>query len=273
VTDAEFDELRSQLHRATGIVLDDDKRYLLEHRLRDVIDRLGLGSLSEFHRALRADPFGPLQRELIEALVITETSFFRDLHPWKTLAQVVLPQLQAARSPEACLTFWCAATSTGQEPYSLAMTLIDRFGSEATPKRFRIIATDISKQTLARAQAGTFSTLEVNRGLSAMSLLRFFRQEGTVWRICDEVKQLIEFRELDLRSPHWSLPKLDLALIRNVLIYFDLSTKRDILERVGRQLHPDGYLLLGGVETTLNVAPGFRRATELRTGFYHPPTL
>jgi chemotaxis protein methyltransferase CheR len=268
MTSDEFDQLRATLRDLTGIHLEDDKRYLLEGRLGPVIRRLGIGSISEFAATLAAAPFGPLRPELIEALVTTETSFFRDLHPWEALRTSIIPDLIQRRRNDRKLVIWCGASSTGQEPYSLAMLLRDHFPELSAGWTVTLLATDISRGMLDRARAGLYSRLEVNRGLPAPQLLKHFRQEGLAWRLTDEVRSMVEFRELNLCQPWSIVPACDFILLRNVMIYFEAETKKRILSRIARTLRPDGYLLLGTAETTLNLETSFERVPHLKSGFY-----
>lgn len=268
MTDAEFAELRRILREACGVALDDGKRYLIEGRMGPVLRRLEIASLSEFAARVAAQPYGPLRAELVDALVTTESSFFRDLHPWETLATTIVPRLLERRAAERRLTFWCAATASGQEPYSLAMLLLDRFPEVVSTWKIGILATDISRPMLDRAAAGRFSQLEVNRGLPAATLLKRFRQDGLHWQLHDDVRRMIEFRPLNLCLPWPAMNACDVIFLRNVMIYFTPEDKKLILARAARVLRPDGFLLLGGAETVLNLDSNFERAPELKGGFY-----
>jgi chemotaxis protein methyltransferase CheR len=200
-------------------------------------------------------------------MVTTETSFFRDVHPFETLRTTVLPDLLRRRRAERRLGVWCAACSTGQEPYSFALLVREHF-SELAGWRVDILATDLSADVLARARAGRYGQIEVNRGLPAALLVKYFRQHGATWELNEDVRRMVEFRELNLTRPWPALPPADLIFLRNVMIYFDVETKRSILGRAARALRPNGYLLLGGAETTLNLCDSFRRAEHLKGGFH-----
>jgi chemotaxis protein methyltransferase CheR len=268
VTNAEFDDLRRVLQEACGVALDESKRYLIDGRLGPVLRRLGLASVSEFAARLSAQPFGPLRSELVEALVTTESSFFRDLHPWETLAKTVIPELLERRARERRIDFWCAATAAGQEPYTLALLLRERFAEILQTWRVSILATDVSRTMLERARAGRYSQVEANRGLPAALLLKYFRQDGLEWELHEDVRRMVEFRELNLCRPWPTLPPCDAMLLRNVMIYFTPEDKKAILARAARVLRPNGYLLLGAAETTHNLDAPFQRASELKSGFY-----
>jgi chemotaxis protein methyltransferase CheR len=268
VTNAMFDELRRVLHEACGVALDGSKRYLIEARLAPVLKRLGLSTISDFAVQLAVSPYGPLRTELIEALVTTESSFFRDHHPWETLTGTVIPELLVRRAAERALTFWCAAAATGQEPYSLAMLLRERFPDVVRSWNLTILATDVSRGMLERSRSGRYSQLDVNRGLPAPLLVKYFRRDGLQWELIEEVRRMVEFREFNLCRPWPAMPKCDLVLLRNVMIYFTPDDKKAVLSRAARVLHPHGYLLLGAAETTLNLNDSFERAPELKGGFF-----
>lgn len=251
----------------SAIVLEAGKEYLVETRLSPVARRYKLGSVGELIARLRGPVEDELRTRVVEAMATTETSFFRDVAPFETLRAVVLPELLRARERERRLSVWSAACSTGQEPYSLAVLLRDHFPELAT-WQVSVLATDLSSEVLAKARAGRYTQLEANRGLPAAALVRHFRQVGAEWQLSDEVRRSVEFRELNLVRPWPPLPRMDLVLLRNVMIYFDVETKKSILSRVARLLNPDGYLVLGAAETTLNLDDSFRRVDALKGGFY-----
>ncbi|MFM8270962.1 MAG: CheR family methyltransferase [Gemmata sp.] len=200
-------------------------------------------------------------------MVTTETSFFRDAHPFEALRKSVLPELLKARQAEKRLSLWCAASSSGQEPYTVALILREYF-PELADWKVTFQATDISQDMLARCRDGSYSQIEVNRGLPAALLVKYFRQEGARWRARDDLRAMIEFTRLNLAAPWPVMPTFDLILMRNVMIYFDVDTKKSILRRLARQLRPDGYLVLGGAETTLNLDDSYARVEALKSGFY-----
>jgi chemotaxis protein methyltransferase CheR len=259
--------IRSMVLSESAIVLDASKGYLIESRLAPLVRETGTGTLEGFVAKLRAAPTGPLRTRVIEAITTNETNFFRDIYPWQALREVVIPRLLAARATTRSLTIWCAAASSGQEPYSLAMTLVDRF-PELSSWKVKIVASDISAEILARAKEGRYSQLEVNRGLSAPVLAKHFERDGAGWVIKKRLRDMIDFRKLNLVRPWIGLGASDLVMMRNVLIYFDVPTKAKVLHQVGKQLKPDGALFLGGAETTLNLANEFERVQHGKSSWY-----
>jgi chemotaxis protein methyltransferase CheR len=271
MTAQDFEFVCRLVRDRSAIVLEPGKEYLVEGRLTPLVRQLDLGSITELVNRLRTGPDNGLTTRVVEAMVTTETSFFRDLLPFETLRTTVLPELIRRRKNEKRLDVWCAACSTGQEPYSLALLLRERF-PELAGWRVGILATDLSSDVLARAKEGRFSQLEVNRGLPAGLLVKYFRQQGSTWELSEEVRRAVEFRPLNLVRPWPPLPRMDLVFLRNVLIYFDVETKKAVLDRVSSLLRPDGYLLLGGAETTLNLSDTIRRVEDLKGGFYQTRT-
>ncbi len=267
LSQAGFDYLRTLVRQRTAIVLDADKTYLAEARLLPLARRAGYGSVGDLLDHLPGAPVNGLQQQVVEAMTINETSFFRDHHPFEALRQVILPQLLQRRAGEKCLNVWCAACSSGQEPFSVALLLREHF--PLPPDwRVRLIASDVSDEMLERARQGRYSRMEVNRGLPARLLVKYFEQEGPGWRLREEVRRAVEFRRINLAEAWPPLPALDVVLLRNVLIYFNVPTKQAILARVRRLLRPDGFLFLGGAETTFNLDDAFERVPLDRCGCY-----
>ncbi|MBK7642089.1 MAG: protein-glutamate O-methyltransferase CheR [Planctomycetes bacterium] len=259
--------MQGLVRERSAIVLDAGKEYLAESRLAPVARGLGLSTLGELVSRLRSEPRGSLSSRVVEAMTTNETSFFRDLNPFDALRTTILPQLIQARAKERTLNLWCAASSSGQEPYTIAMVLREHF-PQLLEWRVRFIATDISTEMLRRCREGIYSQLEINRGLPARYLVKYFEKRGTEWQIHKPLRDMVEFVELNLAG-HWpALPQCDVVFIRNVLIYFNLETKRDIVGRVRKLLRPDGCMFLGGAETTLNVDEGFRREAADKTFVY-----
>src|SRR5262249_21227848 len=203
----------------------------------------------------------------VEAMVPSESSSFRDRHPFDDLRKVVIPDLMARRREERRLNIWCAACSTGQEPYSIALLIRDHFPLLAG-WNISLLATDLSRQVLDKAREGRFNQIEVNRGLPATMLVNYFEQHGTNWQLKPAIRAMVDFQEMNLAQAWPVLPRMDLVLIRNVMIYFDVETKKAILSRLARVLKLDGYLLLGGAETTFNLSDSYRRVEALKSGFY-----
>lgn len=268
---AAFAYLRQLLHREAGIALDDGKEYLVQARLGPVARRLGLESVDGLVSELRRRPGSELEREVVEALVTTETSFFRDVHPFESLREVVLPELISRRRSLRTLRIWSAACSSGQEPYSIAILLRESF-PELEAWDVRILASDVSRAMIERARAGRYTQLEINRGLPTALLLRYFERDGLFWRAVEPIRRMVELREINLTRPLPPLPAMDLIFLRNVLIYFGPEARRRILERVLERLAPDGYLLVGGAETLVGEADLVDRVQIGRTSYYRRRT-
>lgn len=264
---ADFQFMQQLLRQRSGIVLEPGKEYLLETRLLPVVRSEKLESIPDLIAKLRQPGHDRLAKLVIEAMTTNETSFFRDYHPFETLRAQILPDLIARRAAKRKLNIWCAAASTGQEPYSIAM-IVKELGSKLSGWNVDILATDLSDDVLDRAREGLYSQLEVNRGLPAPMLVKYFQQDGLSWRLKPEVRQMVTFRKLNLLESFSQLPAMDLIFVRNVLIYFDFATKQDILVRIGRVLEPDGFLFLGGAETTVNVDDSYARVTFGKTVCY-----
>jgi chemotaxis protein methyltransferase CheR len=267
MTPSDYAFVTEFLFQKTSIALEAGKEYLVESRLLPVAKRLGLASVTEFLQKVRQPGSSSLCNEIIEAMVTTETSFFRDIHPFETLRKTVLPELIQSRASERRLSIWCAASSSGQEPYTIAIILKEYF-PELSNWNLRFQATDISQQILARAKEGRYSQLEVNRGLPAALLMKYFTQEGNQWQIRDDLRRMIDFQILNLSGPWPTMAPFDLIFIRNVMIYFDVETKKNILHKISRLLRSDGYLVLGGAETTFNLNDSYKRVENLKSGFY-----
>jgi chemotaxis protein methyltransferase CheR len=236
------------LRDATGVILDDDKGYLLESRLLSLLDTEGITTVSELVQRIRKPGSTQLRRSTVHALLNGETLFFRDIACFDALRTHVIPQLIRSR-PERRLTIWSAACSTGQEPYSIAMLLADHF-PELDDWQVEVMATDVSPAHLARAREGRYSQFEVNRGLPALMLVKHFTKERDAWQLRPEIRARVKFRELNLIEPWKGLPQFDLVFLRNVMIYWSAETRRDVLLRIRPLLRPDGFIVLGATETT-----------------------
>ncbi len=266
----EFNYVRRLVLEHSAIVLEEDKGYLVESRLLPLARREGFASLDHLVQRLQSEPFNGLHRQAVEALTTNETSFFRDFHPFEALRKFVLPDLMSRRAAQKELRVWCAASSSGQEPYSLAMLIRENFPVLANWK-VHILATDISTGILTRAREGPYTQLEVNRGLPATLLVKYFQKRGCDWYLCDDVRRMVDYQALNLASPWPSLPLLDLVLLRNVLIYFGMETRKAILSKVRRILKPDGYFFLGASETTFNIDDSYERVQFERVTCYRVP--
>lgn len=251
-----FAYLRRLIYDSSAIVLDGQKDYLFESRLGTILRQESLPSFEALVARITSPAGGPLRQRVIEAMTTNETSFFRDIHPFDALRAHVLPQIGGANAQERSLAIWSAACSTGQELYSIAMLIREqqhRFPSW----NIHLVGTDLSSDVVNKARAGVFSQLEVNRGLPAPMLLRHFTKVGPNFHVKDDLKQMVQFRTMNLIE-HWPpLARFDVVMLRNVLIYFDVATKRRILDRVAQVMRPGGLLFLGGAETTLNLSNRF----------------
>ena len=262
-----FEYVRELVKRNSAIVLDHSKDYLIEARLAPLAHEEGLESVDALIAVLRQQNPGKVHSRVVEALTTNETHFFRDIQPFHNLAQQVLPQLIERNQHTKRLRIWSAACSTGQEPYSIAMTLKNTIRDFETWD-VKILATDLNETVLAAASAGAFRQLDVNRGLPARDLVRHFDRTGATWRIKQGLRDLCSFQNINLVKPWPIMPLFDVIFLRNVLIYFDAPTKTDVLERIARSLRPDGYLFLGAAETTFGLSDKFSRAFEGPGGCY-----
>ena len=264
----DFQHLADLLRTRSGFVLGPEKGYLLESRLTPVARRRGLETLSQLVQQLRFKPDELLVHEVIEAMTINESFFFRDNLPFDTLSQFVLPKLRTARAGSKRLRIWSAACSTGQEPYSIAM-IFDQQRALWSDWNIEIIATDLSSQAIAKAQAGLYSQFEVQRGLPIKNLMTYFEKLGDQWQISPQIRSMVKFRTFNLLHPLAMLGTFDVVFCRNVLIYFDAPTKAKVLEAIRRQMTPDGCLFLGAAETVLGLTKAFKPVKDQR-GLYMP---
>lgn len=249
----EYRFLSALLRANSGLTLGVGKEYLLESRLPAVATAFGFASLEEMITLLRAKPHAQLVKAVCDAMTTGETLFFRDGTPFEVLRTRVLPELGArARAAGRPLRIWCAAASTGQEPYSVAMLLAE-LGAAMDGVRVELLATDYATHVLNRARRGIYTPLEIQRGLPPHLLEKYFTATPGGYRIADALRTRVAFRELNLLEPFTALGQFDLILCRNVLIYFDMPTKRDVLDRLAAALAPGGYLLLGGTESAFGV--------------------
>jgi len=264
----EFEYVRNLLQQQAGIALEPGKEYLVEARLNPLARQEGFPSLQQLIAGLQtSSSFASLHRKVVQAMTTNETSFFRDLRPFEVLRTHVLPEL-LAKAADPKLNFWCAAASTGQEPYSLAMLLREAVPLQLSTWNVRVIASDLSSEVLARALQGRYTQFEVSRGLPPRLRVKYFEQDGNEWQIRPDIRRMVEFREMNLTESWGALPPLDVIFMRNVLIYFDLDTKRSIFAKVRQVLKPGGFLFLGSSETTLNLDDGFEPVPPDRSACY-----
>jgi chemotaxis protein methyltransferase CheR len=269
-TSPAFDYIADLVLRKSAIVLEASKNYLVESRLMPIARAHGWSTLDELVTGLKKPGSLMLVEEVVDAMTTNESSFFRDLHPFNALKTTVLPDLIAKRSKERTLNIWSNACSSGQEVFSIAMLIRENF-PELSGWRITLTATDLSKQILDKAKSGMFTQTEINRGLPMPMVLKYFKRDGVRWQISDDIRRMIDFKVLNLIEP-WplSLPKMDIVFLRNVLIYFSVDTKKQILQKVHRSLRPDGCLFLGGAETTVNLNVPFQREPVGSATLYRP---
>ncbi len=267
ITPENFSYICQLLKQHSAIALDDNKQYLVISRLLPIARRGKLDGVNALIEKLRAVPSANLIQQVVDAMTTNETSFFRDTGPFELLADRVLPELIKRRSRMRTLNVWSAGCASGQEPYTLAMLWHERF-PQLENWRLNLFATDISEEMLSRAREGRYSTLEVNRGLSNTLLKKYFHPHGDHWVIDERLRKMIKFMPLNLSAAWPVLPQMDLILLRNVMVYFEVSTKKEILGKVRGLLRPDGYLLLGGAETTLTIDDEFERIATPAGSYY-----
>jgi chemotaxis protein methyltransferase CheR len=260
----DFDALRQLLSRTSGLFLDSDKAYLVESRLQPLIERAGLRDLGALVNQLLSAKNPELERDVVEAMTTNETFFFRDRLPFDNFRKFILPALLEARKEVRQIRIWCAACSTGQEPYSLAM-LLDEEAHRLSGWSVDILGTDLSRTVVAAAREGVYTQFEMQRGLPISQLLRYFRQENDRWHINEHLRSRVRFEEFNLLSDYRELGRFDVIFCRNVLIYFDVPTKRDVLNRMAQILLPDGYLLLGAAETVVGLTEALVPHEEYRS--------
>jgi chemotaxis protein methyltransferase CheR len=267
VTPLDYEFLRELLRERSGLDLSSDKRYLVESRLIPLARRVGLSGIAELVVKIKTGS-DALTSEVVEAMTTNETFFFRDKIPFDHLRETVIPALLKARAGRRSLRIWCAASSTGQEPYSVAMCL-----KESAPAlagwRVEILATDLSQGVLEKSRAGIFSQFEVQRGLPIQKLVRHFTQVGELWQLNADIRAMVQHRQLNLLQDFAHLGTFDVIFCRNVLIYFDPDIKVGIFDRLAKSLDPDGVMVLGAAESVVGISDAFRPHPEKR-GLYLP---
>ncbi len=270
MTPHDYDFLRKCLKERSGLVLSADKQYLVESRLLPVARKAALATLGELVSMLRGAHDPALMTAVVEAMTTNESFFFRDKAPFEHFRATIMPALIEARRTARSIRIWCAAASTGQEPYSLAMCLkeIER---EILGWRIEMVATDLSGEVLEKARQGIYSQFEVQRGLPIQLLVKHFTRSGEFWQIAPELRAMVRYRQLNLLADFSQLGTFDIVFCRNVLIYFDAETKTDVLNRIARVTAPDGYLVLGAAETVVGLTDRFKMVAE-RRGLYAPNT-
>ncbi len=254
---ADFEFISQLINKRSGLVLTEDKAYLLESRLMPVARKRGMKGLEDLISAIRTSQEEGLLREVTEAMTTNESFFFRDLKPFDTFRDVTLPDLLKNRAANKSFRIWCAAASSGQEPYSLAMVMKEQ-AAKLTGWSHEIIATDISTEMLVKAGNGIYSQFEVQRGLPIQMLLKYFKKANDAWEIDPALRDMVTFKEFNLLNDPKVLGAFDVVFCRNVLIYFDQPTKTLILDWISRMIPADGRLFLGGAETVLGITDKFK---------------
>ncbi len=262
----DFDLIRKILRDRSGLVLGDEKAYLLESRLVPVARKFGMKDIDEVLQKVRTSAPEDLIVDIVEAMTTNESFFFRDVKPFDLFKDNVLEHLIASRAGKKSFRIWCAAASSGQEPYSLAI-LLKEAAAKLNGWRTEIVGTDISNEILGRAKQGRYSQFEVQRGLAIQMLVKYFTKDGEHWQIKQEVRDMVSYREFNLLDDFAPLGKFDVVFCRNVLIYFDQETKKKVLERIAMLLPEDGVIFLGGAETVLGITDKFEPVAGQR-GIY-----
>lgn len=265
MTPEDIEHLAALLKQRSGLILGSDKTYLIESRLAPVARREGFANVGALLTALRTRRDEKLIYAVTDAMTTNETFFFRDKTPFDQFKSDVLPALAKAR-PGGDIKIWCAACSTGQEPFSLAMLMEDA-RAQFPRVNLDILATDISERCLEKAQAGLYTQFEVQRGLPIQMMVKHFEKIDEMWRISPKIRQAVRFKKLNLLEDLRSVGRQDVIYCRNVLIYFDLETKKRVLEQMASLLPDDGFLFLGAAETVLGITDVFKPMAGMR-GLY-----
>lgn len=269
VSPADFELVRKLVRERSGIVIEPRQEYLVETRLKTVARRRNLEKLGQLFDQLRLGSDPKLATEVVEALTTNETSFFRDFEPFEALKGCVLPELLRARASKRTLRIWSAASSSGQEAYSLLMMMRAGFPQLAVWK-LELLGTDLSAEMVRRAKAATYTSFEVRRGMADAQTSKWLEPVGDDFRVKDELRKLVDFREMNLVAPFPPMATYDLVLLRNVLIYFDVETKRQILKKIRSVLAPDGVLMIGASESLLGVDESWKTVRVGRATTYKP---
>ncbi len=267
MTPPDYEYLRKLLKDSSGLDLSADKQYLIESRLLPLSRKSGLPGISELVQKMRGGS-APLIAQVVEAMTTNETFFFRDKVPFEHFRDSIMPEILKTRASRRSVRIWCAAGSTGQEPYSLAMSLKE-MGAVLSGWRVEILATDISQEVLEKSRAGIYSQFEVQRGLPIQLLLKYFKQTGEFWQINSDIRAMVQHRPLNLLHDFSQLGTFDVIFCRNVLIYFDQDTKISIFNRLAKATEADGFLVLGAAETVVGLTDVFKPFPD-RRGLYRP---
>jgi chemotaxis protein methyltransferase CheR len=260
------------IYEISGIYLDESKKYLLETRLNTIAEEQGCTSYQDFHRKAKADATRSIERKIVDAISTNETLFFRDTGPFQLLQHKIFPELIDARtsktpSLKTNLKIWSAASSTGQELYSVAIVLQELLG-DLSKYSIKLLGTDISDAAVSQASSGKFNKFEIERGLARDKLSKYFSMAGQTWKINDQIRAMVNFRKFNLMTPFTGLGKFDIVLCRNVAIYFTLEDRKKLFNKIADVLEPDGYLIIGSTESLTGICPRFIPKRHLRSIFY-----
>jgi chemotaxis protein methyltransferase CheR len=267
VNQPDYEYLRKLLKDHSGLDLSADKQYLIESRLLPLARKAGLADIGQLVQKLKGGSSAVIA-QVVEAMTTNETFFFRDKVPFDHFRDSILPEIIKAHANRKSIRIWCAAGSTGQEPYSLAMC-VKEMGPALSGWRVEILATDISQEVLEKSKAGIYSQFEVQRGLPIQMLVKYFKQIGELWQLNPDIRAMVQHRQLNLLHDFSQLGVFDIIFCRNVLIYFDQETKINIFGRLARMMEPDGFLVLGAAETVVGLTDVFKPFPE-RRGLYRP---
>ena len=267
MTPPDYEYLRKFLKDSSGLDLSADKHYLIESRLLPIARKASLPGIAELVQKLKGGST-PIANQVIEAMTTNETFFFRDKVPFDHFREAIMPEILQARASRRSIRIWCAAGSTGQEPYSLAMCLKE-MSAALTGWRVEILATDLSLEVIEKSKAGLYSQFEVQRGLPIQMLVKYFKQTGELWQINPEIRAMVQHRQINLLHDFSQLGVFDIIFCRNVLIYFDQDTKINIFRRLAKSTESDGFLALGAAETVVGLTDVFKPYPE-RRGLYRP---
>ena len=272
ISSDEIKLLSKYIYEISGIYLDESKKYLLETRLNSIVQEHGCANYLEFQKKAKADASKAIERKIIDAISTNETLFFRDTGPFQLLQHKILPELIDARTPKApglktTLKIWSAASSTGQELYSVAIVLQDLLG-DLSKYAIKLLGTDISDAAITQASSGRYNKFEIERGLARDKLTKYFTLAGQTWKVNDQLRSMVNFRKLNLMLPFAGMGKFDIVLCRNVAIYFTLEDRKKLFNKIAEILEPDGYLIIGSTESLTGVCPRFIPKRHLRSIFY-----
>ncbi|TYT74790.1 CheR family methyltransferase [Desulfobotulus mexicanus] len=274
ITPQEFALFSKYILDISGIALAAGKEYLVETRLHPLLEELGASSYTDLYQKIQRDFKKDLEKRVIDAISTNETYFFRDKHPFELLQHKIIPDLVDKRSQKGKkivgkipIRIWSAASSTGQEIYSIAMSLKE-LGLDLKNYDIRLVGTDISDAAVAQASYGRYNKFEAARGLTPQRLQRYFNKDGDNWRIKDEIRAMASFKKMNLMKPFTGIGKFDIIFCRNVAIYFTPQDRKQLYQKIASALEPDGYLLIGSTESLSNETALFEPKKYLNSIFY-----